>query len=297
MNMFNFKLLASLLAFFALVFLSMWMYEPLRVWYYVNVYRSETDARERIRIVDILCESERGKKALYKAFRERCISEMVKIPGGSFMMGSEKGELDEKAVHEVRLSGFWMDKYEVTNEKYYVFIKLSGHEMPGYFKNKEVFNLLEPVIIISWFDAQAYANWLGMRIPSEAEWEYACKAGSNSCYCFGEDIKKLVDYAWYMSNSGFQIVHGASCAPCIHEVGKKKPNNWGLYDMHGNVSEWCEDLYEDILGDEFFGKARVVRGGSWKSGSENCSAIYRGWWYEKPKNNFIGFRVCLSVKE
>jgi len=211
--------------------------------------------------------------------------EMVLLPAGSFRMGSNAGK-DEGPVHEVRLDAFWIDRYEVTQAQYE---KLMGTN-PSKFKGPD-----RPVDMISWTDAAAYCNARseaeglepcyredatcnfaanGYRLPTEAEWEYACRAGSTADYCFGNDPRMLADYAWFKENSGGET----------HPVGRKKPNAWGIYDMHGNVAEWCNDIYaaeyyasspgRNPRGPEQ-GQMYVVRGGSWASSAEACRCAYR----------------------
>src|ERR1035438_5851928 len=118
----------------------------------------------------------------------------------------------------------------------------------------------QPIVGVSWEDAQVFCQWAGCRLPTEAEWEYACRAGDPAAFCFGDAESELEQYAWYAKNSGGKT----------QAVGQKKPNRWGLYDMHGNVWEWCEDRYggyskkpvTDPTGPEK-GDSRVLRGGSW----------------------------------
>ena len=151
------KLAIFVIVLFALVITGMLLWKPIKVRYYAPKYAKCSDPKERIRIARILCDcGEAGKQALYDVFREFCMSEQVRIPAGSFMMGSEKGVDSEKPVHEVTLSGFMMDTYEVTNEKYYVFVRLTGHRAPPFWKVGEE---QHPVIIESWEDAKAYTDW------------------------------------------------------------------------------------------------------------------------------------------
>ncbi len=213
--------------------------------------------------------------------------EMVAIPASWFEMGNDKGAADEKPVHRVWISAFWMDKYEVVQQQFRIY-EISD---PSHFKNPK-----NPLEQINWTDAALYCNdrsraeglepcydeqnWQcnfeanGFRLPTEAEWEYACRAGTTTKYSFGDDVRKLKDYAWFVESSSGKT----------HLVGKKKPNPWGLYDMHGNVAEWCNDYYsesyykwgpaKDPKGPAM-GKERVIRGGAWNLSAEACRSSYR----------------------
>jgi len=212
-------------------------------------------------------------------------SEMVKIAGGRFTMG-DKDEVDAPP-HEVTVSPFYMDKHLVTQEQYQ---KLVGDNPSRWKGNKN------PVEQVRWSDAVKFCNarsqaeglqpcydletWQcnfeanGYRLPTEAEWEYACRAGAQTAYFFGNDASKLGDYAWFDKNSGG---HPQS-------VGQKRPNAWGLCDMTGNVWQWCNDFYkvdyyqesppENPRGPKE-GENKVVRGGAWKFSGDNCRSGYR----------------------
>ncbi len=189
------------------------------------------------------------------------IPEMILIPSGEFNMGSYKGLKDERPVHKVSIDSFFIGKYEVTQKQW---VALMGNN-PSYFKGDNL-----PVEYVSWDNVQEYLKRLSQktgekyRLPTEAEWEYACRAGTGTKFSSGNDHTKIGRYAWFTGNSG-----GKS-----HPAGQKLPNSWGLYDMHGNVWEWCSDWY----GEEYYrnsdiknpkgppgGLYRVVRGGSWIS--------------------------------
>jgi formylglycine-generating enzyme required for sulfatase activity len=214
---------------------------------------------------------------------------MVLVPAGEFLMGSEGGEGDddEKPAHKVRLSAFCMDRTEVTQKSYE---SLMGAN-PAKFKGPD-----RPVESLAWSAAAKYCNMRsrkegltpcydpktlacdfaadGYRLPTEAEWEYACRAGSAGEYCYGNNPAALGEWAWSKENS-----QGAT-----HPAGQKKPNAWGLCDMHGNVAEWCQDFYspqaygespaDDPRGPAS-GENRVLRGGSWKSKAERCRCAAR----------------------
>ena len=237
--------------------------------------------------------------------------EMVVIPGGFFEMGSENGQSDESPAHKVWISPFLMDKYEVVQEQF----KKYQLPDPSHFKNPK-----NPLEQINWTDATLYCNdrsraegfepcydeetWQcsfggnGYRLPTEAEWEYASRAGTSTKYSFGNDVRKLRAYAWFTDNSSKRT----------HPVGQKKPNPWGLYDMYGNVSEWCNDLYsesyyrqsqeKDPKGPQK-AKERVLRGGAWNSSAGSCRSSYRT---SDPSiddtclaNDAIGFRCVRAT--
>jgi formylglycine-generating enzyme required for sulfatase activity len=157
------------------------------------------------------------------------------IPAGTFRMGSPDGEYgryaDEGPVHQVQITRpFYLGVTPVTQEQHE---RVMGSN-PSHFKGKNL-----PVETVSWDDCQAFCAKMAeltgeqIRLPSEAQWEYACRAGTRTRFSFGDDEEDLDDYAWHYGNS----------KSCAHPVGQKLPNPWGLYDMHGNVWEWCEDVY------------------------------------------------------
>lgn len=229
-----------------------------------------------------------GKKteSEVKSIKTKSGIEMVYLPGGEFVMGSsEKGE---SPAHKVKLSPFYIDKYEVTQDMY----KKLELPDPSHFKNSR-----NPVEMIGWVNAAIYCNersieegltpcydektWEcdfsanGYRLPTEAEWEYAAGGGTSGKYYFGPDSKNLKNYAIYNKNS--------SGKP--ETTGARKPNPFGLYDMYGNVAEWCNDFYaadyyekspaENPRGPEQ-GKGRVIRGGSWNDGEDTVNSTARG---------------------
>jgi formylglycine-generating enzyme required for sulfatase activity len=218
--------------------------------------------------------------------------EMVALPGGEFSMGVANGNPDEGPAHKVRVSPFLIDKHEITQEQ---FAKVQLPNPSHWNENPK-----KPVERVRWRDAKQFCNersileglkpcynektpdWdcdysaNGYRLPTEAEWEYACRAGSDQPYDFGQ-ADRLRQFAWFGDNAEERT----------HVVGQKKPNKWGLHDMYGNVSEWCEDVYSptfygtspvaDPVGPPSPGKdvQRVMRGGSWKSSGDMCRATFR----------------------
>ena len=219
--------------------------------------------------------------------------EFVLIPAGSFMMGSTYGGTDEKPVHQVTISQpFYMGKYEVTQSQWQ---SVMGSN-PSYFKDCGG-NC--PVEQISWNDAQDFVNKLNeandgfkYRLPSEAEWEYACRAGTTGDY-YAADVD---DIGWHNGNSGKKT----------RTVGGKQPNAFGLYDMSGNVWEWCRDWYHPnydgaptdgtawLSGGEM--KYRVLRGGSWDGDASLLRSAYRGRNTPDYRNSYFGFRVVAVAQ-
>ncbi len=273
---------------------------------------------------------------------------MVPIPGGRFRMGSPAAEPgrkeDEGPVHEVQVSPFWLGKYEVTWDEYQLFmLKLDlerrkrgegelvpqdawadavSRPTPPYRPmDFEMGVGRHPAISMTQFAARHYTKWLSMktgrfyRLPTEAEWEHACRAGTETAYSFGSDPEELGRYAWFYDNSSERY----------HEVGTKESNPWGLFDMHGNVAEWVLDAHDKT----FYGRdaspavldpiawptevyPRVVRGGSWNDDAPDLrSAARRGsskaWMVQDPQlpksiwyhtdAQFVGFRVVRPLLE
>ena len=185
--------------------------------------------------------------------------ELVFVRPGSFMMGSDAGSSDEKPVHKVTLAKpFYLGKFEVTQEQWQAVMGSN----PSNFKGPKL-----PVENVSWNDCQSFLTKLQEKtgrkfaLPTEAQWEYACRAGTTTRYSFGDSDASLAEYGWFSSNSG----------STTHPVGERKPNPWGLYDMHGNVWEWCADWFASSYpsGDAtdpqgaLSGSSRVLRGGAW----------------------------------
>ena len=190
----------------------------------------------------------------------------------------------------VLTKGFWIGRYVVTNNDYRGFFvaQPSFVAAPNCWDDRRINQPKQPVVGVSWHDAVACCKWAGGRLPTEAEWEYACRAGSQHEYCFGDDQHLLREYAWYMDNK--------VSAP--HTVGGRKPNVWGLYDMHGNVWEWCEDSkrtyrkqpVKDPIGAATV-ESRAIRGGSWGSNARSVRCAYRNQNSPVLRGNTLGFRL------
>jgi formylglycine-generating enzyme required for sulfatase activity len=249
--------------------------------------------------------------------------EMIKILAGSFTMGSDEYD-GEKPKHQVKLQEFYLGKYPVTQEQYE---SVMGNN-PSNFQD----NPKNPVEQVSWDDAKEFCQKLNQftgkkyRLPTEAEWEYACRAGTQTRYYFGDDQSFLKEYAWYGDNSGdsfldtikmwdadpnwenyYKKLMDNNCK--THPVGEKKLNNWGLYDMSGNVWEWCEDPWHDSYankpkniknnGNTIWSSSdisfRVLRGGSWDDDSGGCRSADRDRFDAGVRSDFIGFRLAVSA--
>lgn len=263
--------------------------------------------------------------------------EMRNIPGGTFLMGSTNGPADEQPVHKVKIDPFWMSATEVTWDVFELFLykdyevsqraQAISQEVDAVTRpTKPYLDMTfgmgkqnHPALAMTQYNAIQFCKWLyastGIfyRLPTEAEWEYACRAGSAGDYYFGNDQQKLSEYAWFKANSGNKT----------HEVKQKQPNKWGLYDMHGNVAEWTYDQYIP----DFYGKSKeeitlnpvanpeklyplVVRGGAYDDEAPALrSAARKGsdpawkqidpqipksnWWF--PEAPFIGIRLVRPL--
>lgn len=263
--------------------------------------------------------------------------DLVPIPGGEFTMGSEGKQEDESPAHRVKVDSFWMGKYEVTWELFEAFAYKDYEKSIS--ENKQVPENIDaitrptkpyldmtfgmgkgkhPAVAMTQYSAIQFCKWIyertGVfyRLPTEAEWEYACRAGEQGDYFFGDDPALLPEYAWFVENSEDKTA----------EVGQKKPNAFGLYDMIGNVAEWTYDQY---IEDAYKGRdgvvenplqeatelyPHVVRGGSYQSEAEDLRSAKRdysdpswkqidpqipksNWWF--PEAPFVGFRVVRPV--
>ena len=213
------------------------------------------------------------------------------IPAGTFTMG--EGDQADRA-HDVTLTkSFKMSVHEITQAQYEQVMGIN----PSEFKGAD-----NPVETVNWDDAVDFCRRLSelpaekeagnvYRLPTEAEWEYACRAGTTTKYSFGDDESDFGEYGWYRENSGITT----------HPVGSKLPNAWGLYDMHGNVYEWCQDRHGDYPSGSVtdptgpaVGSSRVFRGGCWFYSVEFCRSAIRYGYGPSLRVSCLGFRVCLS---
>lgn len=247
------------------------------------------------------------RKLLSKAEKKR-YANMIYIPAGEFIMGSNSGHTYEKPSYRVYLDSYYMDKYETTFRQYDGYAKEKRKREPsdsGFGRGNR------PVINVTWDEAKAYCEYYGKRLPTEAEWEKASRAGSNTKYSFGDDKSKLGEYAWYGSNLFIEFIWHffLNSGYKMHFVGTKKPNKWGLYDMHGNVWEWCNDWYDKnsyrVMAKQALAKNpkgpnsgvhRVLRGGSWLDNARSCNSANR---FRKPPSfasDICGFRCATSAQ-
>jgi len=219
---------------------------------------------------------------------------MVFIPAGEFMMGTSPGtgSPDEEPQRKVYLDAYYIDSHEVTVAQYRRFCRESERKMPepppwGWVEK-------HPMVMVSWQDASDYALHYGKRLPTEAEWEKACRAGSSALYHHGNRETELDNFAWYRDNS----------CEITHPVSTKAPNEWGIYDMLGNVWEWCSDWYsEDYYKHAPFrnpagpgsGTFKVMRGGGWPVNAFFCRCANRYRVTPESGNMFSGFRCAVSA--
>jgi formylglycine-generating enzyme required for sulfatase activity len=228
-----------------------------------------------------------------------------KIPAGTFMMGSpdtEKDRQDDEHQHKVTISkAFYMQTTEVTQRQWKAVMGTEPWKGEDYVKEGPDY----PAVYVSWDDAVAYCKKLSekesktYRLPTEAEWEYACRAGAKTTWSFGDDENKLGDYAWYRENA-WDIDEKYA-----HQVRLKKPNAFGLYDMHGNVHEWCHDYFEEDYYKQSpakdptgptSGSSRVLRGGSWDSFTRGTRSARRNWSVAVLRYYYgVGFRLVREL--
>lgn len=229
---------------------------------------------------------------------EECAEELRNlslIPAGEFLMGSPEGEAGtgESPRHKVYLDAYYIGKYEVTAGQYRDFAQAARHQMhtqPAWSSDSH------PVVNVNSDDAASYCKWTGGRLPTEAEWEKAARGGTDTTYSFGEDDSKLGEYAWYSGNSSRKA----------HPVGRKKPNQYGLHDMHGNVWELVSDWYADNYYKNSparnpkgpsTGSVVVQRGGAWGSDPGFVRAAIREWSYSDLRYKDVGFRCVIPYQD
>ena len=240
----------------------------------------------------------------------RSFLDLVEIPAGEFEMGSEHHASDEKPVHRVRITrAFCFGKTTVTQGQWWSVMGTRPWLGQDYVKE----GADVAASYVSWDDAVEFCARLTKfeqssgtlhgnqqyRLPTEAEWEYACRAGTTTRFSFGDDESRMGEFAWFDGNAD------SAGEQYAHEVGKKKPNPWGLHDMHGNVWEWCSDWYDkkyyaqspavDPKGPDA-GSYRVIRGGGWDDFPINCRSARRYFGTPARRDGVVGFRVVLSVE-
>lgn len=254
--------------------------------------------------VENFCENpvrENNPSTVSNLIRNSIGMEFILVPSGEFEMGSPSNEkrrkLWESPVHKVTIKKpFYLGKYPVTQEQW---SKIMGSN-PSYFRGEK-----HPVETVSWEDTQVFIQKLNAvenageensayRLPTEAEWEYTARAGSESSYFFGDFESRLKEYAWFLENSGLET----------HPVGQKKPSSWGFYDLYGNVGEWVQDEYHiSYKGAPSDGRAwenlfpsisvpvRIRRGGGWNGNAGCCRSAERLFAAQDKKFNSVGFRI------
>ena len=231
--------------------------------------------------------------------------EMIYVAPGSFIMGNDDGQDDEKPAHRVTLTkGFWLGKYEVTQAQWKSVMGSVNVEPCLFWPSSPAFiGEDRPMDIVSWYDCQNFIKKVNAkfgegvaRLPTEAEWEYACRAGTTGEY---SGIGKLSEMGWYGGKQWF----GGNSESVTHPVGQKRANHWGFHDMHGNVSEWCNDWYgfypygdcTDPVGPSS-GEYHVRRGGSWRTAYFGCTSSARRAFIGFDHDD-LGFRLCCSAEE
>ena len=255
------------------------------------------------------------------------------IPAGTFIMGSPETEVgrwaEEETQHKVTLSAFRMSKYEITNTQYAAFLNAKGigsngldptgayptdtliyaeknwgvyYGRNGWIPAAEFENA--PVVNVTWYGATEYAKYVGGTLPTEAQWEYACRAGTTTTFNTGDCLsmpKLLASYKWSVPYSTCNISN-LPIPVKPQPGGNYPPNSFGLYDMHGNVWEWCSDWYEDFTATPqtnptgpTIGKYRIGRGGSFNDEATWCRSALRSYWEPNTKGNLLGFRVVFPA--
>lgn len=226
--------------------------------------------------------------------------EWVKIREGHFIMGSPKEEANrelDEIQHTVYLSSFWISKYPITFQQYDDYCDLLKKKKPndaGWGRGSL------PVINVSWDEAYAFAKFLGCRLPTEAEWEYVCRAGTQTAFSYGENL--LPELANYNQNPSLKNTNSSLFKSKTSVVGTYPANNWGVHDMHGNVWEWCMDWYADYSLEvqrnptgPVEGTHRVRRGGNWRSKQSKCRSANRSILSPDLCDSTLGFRIVKKM--
>ncbi|MCP4264743.1 MAG: SUMF1/EgtB/PvdO family nonheme iron enzyme [Candidatus Brocadiaceae bacterium] len=240
-----------------------------------------------------------GAEKRYKEFVEK---DMVLVAGGQFEMGSPDGDEERyrnETAHQVKVSKFLISRYQITNKLYEKFDPNHRDQRDHNSKNDG-----QPAIYINWYEAVIFCRWLGCRLPTEAEWEYACRAGTVTPFSTGENL--TADQANYNGNYPYKDNPKGKYVGKTTPVGAYQPNPWGLSDMHGNVWEWCTDWY----GEEYYneckkqgvvenpqgpetGSCRVLRGGGWDGYGQDCRSADRYSYGPDSRSDYIGFRLVF----
>ncbi len=218
--------------------------------------------------------------------------EWVEIPAGIYTMGSpnnEIGRYGSEDQHQETISAFRMSKNEITFAQYDIFCEKTGRKKPndeGWGRNTR------PVINVSWEDANAFANWMGCRLPTEAEWEYACRAGRGTPFYTGDNL--TTNQSNYDGNYPYNNNSNGQFIGKTLPVGSYPSNSWGLNDMHGNVYEWCSDWFTPYTEGDSYDSYPIIRGGSWSSYASRCRSADLSFAEVNQTSDFIGFRLVVA---
>jgi sulfatase modifying factor 1 len=252
-------------------------------------------------VFDFLFKS-KEREALYEDLVKKIDEDMVIIPSGSFLMGSNDGEDDERPIHNVLIDSFCLGKHEITQKQWVDLMETRPWQKVEYVREGDNF----PAVNINWYDVKHFIRKLNhiskehFRLPTEAEWEYACRAGTTSKFSHGSLKMGLSQYAWYYDNAFKKDEMYA------HEVGTRKPNKWGVYDMMGNVYEWCSDWYRRNYYNKspvhnppgaLYGKCKAVRGGDWARTDYFLRVASRRYYSPHYKDINMGFRLAKGIEK